>query len=72
MENFDERLIQNCEIVYNKRHSGYKNIALKSRKWNEISEALKSTTEGCLRQWKSLRGRYARELKKKISLLAVV
>ncbi|KAL1487619.1 hypothetical protein ABEB36_015708 [Hypothenemus hampei] len=64
---FDERLIQlvkNCEILYNKRCSAYKNISLKSKEWQEISETLNSTTDECIRRWKSLRDRYARELKK--------
>ncbi|KAL1492481.1 hypothetical protein ABEB36_010731 [Hypothenemus hampei] len=67
MEDFDERLIKivkDCEMLYNKKCSGYKNIVFKTKKWQEISESLNSTSEKCIRRWKSLRDRYTRYLKK--------
>jgi hypothetical protein len=36
-------LVRECDILYNKRCSGYKNTTIKLKKWQNISESINST-----------------------------
>ncbi|XP_073842009.1 uncharacterized protein [Musca autumnalis] len=55
--------IERRELLYNQSHANYRNKRLKAKAWREIANKTGRPTEQCITRWKSLRDRFARDLR---------
>lgn len=67
----DEKLISEVrdhECLYNTKSADYKVLLKKENAWKAVAAALgeQVSVEDCMKQWKAIRERFAREAKKKI------
>uniref|UniRef100_D3TQN1 Adh transcription factor 1 n=1 Tax=Glossina morsitans morsitans TaxID=37546 RepID=D3TQN1_GLOMM len=65
-QQFDLNLIEAVRInpvIYDRSHYNYKHFVRKAQVWKQISETLGVPEQKCTKRWKSLRDKFAREIK---------
>ncbi|XP_075163317.1 uncharacterized protein LOC142235949 [Haematobia irritans] len=56
--------VQKYDALYNSAHPDFRNYAVKTHIWQEISKALGETEQFCKRRWLDLRKQYSKEQQK--------
>ncbi|KAI9583610.1 hypothetical protein GQX74_005358 [Glossina fuscipes] len=65
-QQFDLNLIEAVKmnpVIYDRSHFNYKHFVRKAQTWKQIAESLGVPEQKCTKRWKSLRDKFARELK---------
>ncbi|XP_005180244.1 transcription factor Adf-1 isoform X1 [Musca domestica] len=65
-QQFDLSLIEAVKmnpVIYDRSHYNYKHFVRKAQVWKQISEQLGMPEQKCTKRWKSLRDKFAREMK---------
>ncbi|XP_013106900.1 transcription factor Adf-1 [Stomoxys calcitrans] len=65
-QQFDLNLIEAVKmnpVIYDRSHFNYKHFVRKAQTWKTIAESLGVPEQKCTKRWKSLRDKFARELK---------
>ncbi|XP_067631629.1 transcription factor Adf-1-like isoform X2 [Eurosta solidaginis] len=63
---FDLNLIEAVKqnpVIYDRSHYNYKHFVRKAQTWKQIAELLGVPEQKCTKRWKSLRDKFAREMK---------
>ncbi|XP_054738731.1 transcription factor Adf-1 isoform X1 [Anastrepha obliqua] len=63
---FDLNLIEAVKmnpVIYDRSHYNYKHFVRKAQTWKQIAESLGVPEQKCTKRWKSLRDKFAREMK---------
>ncbi|XP_067631622.1 transcription factor Adf-1-like isoform X2 [Eurosta solidaginis] len=65
-QQFDLNLIEAVKmnpVIYDRSHYNYKHFVRKAQTWKQIAESLGVPEQKCTKRWKSLRDKFAREMK---------
>ncbi|XP_017050204.1 transcription factor Adf-1 isoform X1 [Drosophila ficusphila] len=65
-QQFDLNLIEAVKlnpVIYDRSHYNYKHFVRKAQTWKQIAETLGVPEQKCTKRWKSLRDKFAREMK---------
>ncbi|XP_017866796.1 transcription factor Adf-1 isoform X1 [Drosophila mojavensis] len=65
-QQFDLNLIEAVKmnpVIYDRSHYNYKHFVRKAQTWKQIAETLGVSEQKCTKRWKSLRDKFAREMK---------